>query len=86
MYQKNVENGYIISITAGADRGNITDAEYQQILALLHNAPTAPDGYTYLLREDLSWELVELPPAPDVPEEATTEDLINALREMGVSL
>ena len=62
MYQKNTENGYIVSIVSGVTNGNITEEEYSSILAVIRNKPTAPDGYDYRLREDLTWELYELPP------------------------
>lgn len=81
-------DGYIQGIASGRQVGGevISEAEYHRIKAVLLNTPKAPPGYTYRLREDLEWELVELPPAPDVPEEATPDDLINALRDMGVSV
>lgn len=39
----------------------ITETEYNDILTTIRNIPTAPDGYGYRLREDLTWELYELP-------------------------
>ena len=39
----------------------ITEAKYDEILAMLRNRPTAPDGYAYRLTESLEWELYELP-------------------------
>lgn len=46
----------------------ITETEYNAILSVIRNMPTAPDGYGYRLREDLTWELYELP----IVEEAET--------------
>ena len=64
----------------------ITEAEYDQILSMLRNRPTAPDGYGYRLTADLVWELYELPPEEETDEEATAEDYEAALGEMGVEV
>ena len=39
----------------------ITETQYNEILAMLHNIPTAPEGFAYRLTEELEWELYELP-------------------------
>ena len=39
----------------------ITEAKYDEILTMLRNIPTPPDGYGYRLAEALEWELYELP-------------------------
>ena len=39
----------------------ITEAEYNHILSILRNRPTAPEGHGYRLTENLEWELYELP-------------------------
>ena len=85
MYQKIVENGYIASIAKGANNGNITEEEYNAILSVIRNKPTAPDGFDYKLREDLTWELYELPVIPPEDEEATEEDYKSALNTLGVN-
>lgn len=59
------KDGYIIAVEK-------TDANYLQIVDIISNKPTDPDGYAYKLSEDsLEWVLVELPPAPMEP---ITED------------
>ena len=85
MYAINKENGYIIGVVSGvsATNSNATESEYRTVKALLVNPPDAPDGYYYRLREDLEWELFQL---PEIHEEATDGDYIAALRNMGVSL
>lgn len=70
-YYKNIHRNYILSITTGSGDVEISEAEYNEILAIAKNCPTAPDGYGYRLKTDLTWELYELPPVPDVP---TVED------------
>ena len=86
MYQKNTENGYIVSIVSGVTNGNITEAEYNATLEVIRNKPTPPEGYDYKLKENLEWELYELPPAPPPEdEEATEEDYKSALNALGVN-
>ena len=77
-FYKVVDNGYVVGIgTNGNDNVTaITETEYNQLLSVIRSAPSASDGYTYRLRADnLEWELVELPPAPDEP---TIEDKAEA--------
>ena len=71
-FYKQIANGYIIGIgTNGPDTvTKITEAEYNEILSMLHNAPAAPDGYTYRLTEGLKWVLEHLPPETFTEDEA----------------
>lgn len=59
MYQKNIENGYITSIVKGVNNGNITETEYNQIMSIIKNRPIAPEGYDYLLKDNLTWKLIK---------------------------
>lgn len=83
MYLVNKQDGYICGVVAGVgiEISNITEAEYTEIKAVLENAPTAPDGFYYRLKENLEWELYEL---PEIEEEATEQDYIAALKQLGV--
>ncbi len=63
----------------------ITGEKYDEILNMIRNKPTAPDGYEYRLTNDLEWELYELPAEEQEDEEATVEDYQAALAELGVS-
>lgn len=47
----------------------ITETQYNEILSMLHNRPTAPDGFAYRLTANLEWELYELPVEEEVIEE-----------------
>lgn len=67
------------------DNVEITAAKYNEIMGLLRNRPTAPDGYGYRLTESLEWELYELPLVEEVEEDATEEDYLAALAELGVT-
>lgn len=61
-YYKVAANGYIEGFgTNGPDSATeITEAEYQQLRSVFAERPTPPEGYDYCLRDDLSWELVEV--------------------------
>lgn len=39
----------------------ITETQYNEILSMLRNRPTAPDGFAYRLTKELEWELYEAP-------------------------
>ena len=69
MYQKIIDNGYITGIVSGCSNGNITEAEYNSIMSAIQNRPEPPEGYGYKLKEDLTWELYELPPEPQPSDE-----------------
>lgn len=86
MFAINTDGGYIVGIVAGvsAKNSNATEDEYLAVKAMLTNAPDAPEGYTYRLREDLEWELCSMA-VPEI-QEATEDDYIDALTELGVLL
>ena len=82
IYLKIVSNGFIMGLHIVQDGGNCEREEYESLLNLFAERPTAPDGYVYLLREDnLEWKLAEVPVED---EEATAEDYENALADLGV--
>lgn len=56
----------------------ITAEEYANILAMLRNPPTAPDGFAYRLTEGLEWDLYALP-EPDPDPELTDEEALNII-------
>lgn len=60
MYQINIENGYIVSLVKGVEKGNISENDYNNVLEIIKNKPIANDGFDYRLKEDLTWELYEL--------------------------
>lgn len=84
MYQKIVENGYITGIVKGVTVGNITEEEYHTILSVIRAKPTASKGFDYKLREDLTWELYELPTpartAEDGAEERRSQGTVQQIR------
>ena len=84
-YFKNIEGDYIVAVSTGAGNEEITKEEYENILSVVHNRPTPEEGYDYKLRTDLTWELVEVPVEEEDPE-ATEEDYLEALAELGVEV
>lgn len=77
-----MEVGLYLQTLDGVGTGNITKSEYNEILSVIRNRPAAPDGYGYRLREDLTWELYELPAIEEAEEELTNEEAYNII--MGV--
>lgn len=82
MYYKLTKDGYIAVIGTGEGGTPITEEEYENILDVLQNRPTAEDGYAYRLREDLTWELVEVPVVDPDDEEVSGEELLTMIEEV----
>lgn len=78
-YYKITENGYLVAIGTGAGGIEITAEEYENILTYIRNCPTAEEGYGYRLKEDLTWELYELPIVPEEETEITGDELMTML-------
>lgn len=87
MKTKILDGNYISCILSGNDvRGiEVTAEEYNSILKIINNCPTAPEGFFYRLTDELEWELHERPVVEE-DEEATTDDYQQALEEMGVEV
>lgn len=77
-YYKYAADGYIVSIGTGGMGAEITEAEYNEILSVIHNKPKATDITDYRLREDLTWEAYEVEP-PDPDPEIDDAELLNIL-------
>lgn len=62
-YRINKEDGYIHGVVVGVNpnNANCTEAEYKSIKTILENAPVAPNGFYYRLKDNLEWELCEMP-------------------------
>ena len=70
------KDGYIIAVEK-------SDNNYEDVLNAIKTRPTAPDGYGYRLRGDLTWEQYELPVVEETEEELTNEEAYNII--IGVS-
>ncbi len=60
-YFKLIQNGYVLSIGEGYDGVEISEDEYNEIMAVIKARPEAEKGFDYLLKEDLTWEMIEVP-------------------------
>ena len=78
-YYKNIEGDYLVSIGTGTGGEEITEEEYENILAVIRNRPTPETGYDYKLRTDLTWELVEAPVVPDEDKEISDAEALNII-------
>ena len=78
MYYKNIIDGHIIGISTGAGQIEITQEEDNAILAVIQSRPTPEIGFDYVLREDLTWEQVEVP-EPVVDDEVNAEEALNII-------
>ena len=79
-YNKQTSNNYILAIGTGYGGTEITEAEYNEIMAIIQNRPTA-EGKGYRLKADLTWEEYDLPPVPDPSDddEISTDEALNIL-------
>lgn len=76
-HYKLISDGYILSIGTGNGGTEITEAEYNEILSVIHNKPTAPETTDYRLREDLTWEPYQLEAEPETePDAAEILDIL----------
>lgn len=64
----------LISGKCYRDGAEITEEKYTEILNMIRNKPTAPDGYGYSLTDDLKWELMELPVTPEDADPDITDE------------
>ena len=60
-YYKQTDDVYILAIGTGYGGTEITEAEYNEIMAIIQNRPIA-EGNGYRLKADLTWEEYDLPP------------------------
>lgn len=58
------DSGILLAIGTGAGGTEITEAEYNEIMAIIQSCPNV-DGKGYRLKADLTWEAYDLPPAPE---------------------
>lgn len=72
-YCKYVSAGYIEGIGTGAGGTEITEAEYTEIMAVIHAKPAAKETTDFRLREDLTWEEYEVDPPEPAQEIDETE-------------
>ena len=79
-YNKQTSNNYILAIGTGYGGTEITEAEYNEIMAIIQNHPTA-EGKGYRLKADLTWEEYDLPPVPEPSDddEISTDEALDII-------
>ena len=87
-YYKTIIDGYIAGVGRSPTEltSNITEAQYNAILEVIHNKPQPTNTTDYRLKTDLTWEEYERPPMPEPQDEPAVEDKAEAYDIlMGVS-
>ena len=72
-YYKDIQNGFIVAIGTGGGGVEITETEYESILAAIQSKPARTETTDYHLREDLTWEEYERIEPPDETEPSAEE-------------
>ena len=72
-YNKQTSNNYILAIGTGYGGTEITETEYNDIMAIIQSCPAA-EGKGYRLKTDLTWEAYDLPPKPEPSDEDELSD------------
>lgn len=67
------DSGTLLAIGTGPGGVEITESEYNEIMAVIQNRPQA-DGKGYRLKTDLTWEEYDLPPEPEPSDEDELSD------------
>ena len=79
-YYKIVNGDYLLAVGTGNGGEEITEAEYNDIVDIIRSSPTAPEGYGYRLKSDLTRELYELPViAEETAPELTAEEALDII-------
>lgn len=78
-FYKIINNGYLVAVGNGSGGTEITEAEYNNLLEVIRNKPSAESGFDYRLKADLTWEKYELPPVPE-DDEITAEEALEIIR------
>ena len=80
-YYKIIDSGYLDSLGTGDGGIEIAEDEYNDLLALIRDKPTAPAGYDYWITESGEYELVEAEarPEPSDEDELTDDEVLAIL-------
>ena len=72
-HYKQISADYIIAVGTGSGNTEISEVEYNNILTVIRNRPTA-EGKGYRLKTDLTWEAYDLPPEPEPSDDDEISD------------
>lgn len=76
-YFKIIQNNYVLGIGTGNSGTEITEYEYNEILAVIRTKPQRTATKDYRLKADLTWEEYEHDPDPEP--EPTAEEALSVL-------
>ena len=77
-FYKNINGNYITAVGTGCGGTEITESEYNSILAVIRTKPSRTDTTDYHLTTDLTWEAFER--EPEVPtDEIDAEEALDIL-------
>lgn len=77
-YYKHIQDGFIIAIGTGGGGVEITETEYESILAAISNKPARTETTDYHLTESLEWVEYERIEPPD-ESEPSAEEVVDIL-------
>ena len=76
---KQITDNYITAIGTGYGGEEISETEYNELMAIIQNAPKSA-GKGYKLRTDLTWEEYDLPPVVvSDDDELSADEALNIL-------
>ena len=78
-YYKSIENNHILGIGTGCGGVEITADEYNEIMSVIKNKPETESGYDYILRDNLTWEKIEVPIVELDDEEISDEEALEII-------
>lgn len=77
-YYKHIQNGFIVAIGTGGGGVEITESEYESIMAVIQSKPARTETTDYHLTESLEWVEYERIDPPD-ESEPSAEELVKIL-------
>ena len=75
---KQIDTGHILSVGTGLGGEEITEAEYDDIMAVIRAKPADTETIGYRLKTDLTWEQYSIDP-PDPDEDIEDAELLDIL-------
>lgn len=77
-YYKDIQNGFIVAIGTGGGGVEITETEYESIMAVIQDKPARTETTDYHLTESLEWVEYERIDPPD-EDEPSAEEVVDIL-------
>ena len=78
-YYKDIQDGFIVAIGTGSGGVEITEAEYQNIMAVIQDKPQRTETTDHHLTVNLEWVEYERIDPTDDEYEASAEEILDIL-------